>query len=303
MSKTKKATCWAAVLIFPLALLSAGCATAEEPPTGESAEHSPTAALGDALMFHAGFDDGSDAAFARGDRRLYTAASYKEQEKATPGLGSPDAEIVSNAGRFQHALRFNKKNTRAIFYQASSNVAYSGSGWSGTVSFWLSLAPAQDLEPGFCDPIQITDVAYNDAAVWVDFTDANPRLFRLGVFGDLAVWNPQDIPPDKNPNFTNRVVAVQKPPFARGQWTHVVITHEGLGSGQGTASLYLDAKLQGTATPIAEPFTWDVSRAAIRLGVNYVGLFDELAIFNRPLTEKEIQALHALEKGVISLRL
>jgi hypothetical protein len=147
------------------------------------------------------------------------------------------------------------------------------------------------------------DAAYNDACIWVDFTRENPRQFRLGAFGNLNVWNPENIEPDKNPNFENRLVAVQQPPFARGTWTHIVITHERLGGAQGgTARLYLDSKLQGAATGISEPFTWDVGRAAIRLGVNYVGLFDELAIFSRPLTEREIRTLYGLERGIIDLR-
>ena len=167
--------------------------------------------------------------------------------------------------------------------------------------------PAVDLEQGFCDPIQITDTAYNDAAVWVDFTPDNPRQFRLGVFGDLNEWNPENIADNNdNPIFLNRVVVVDpplEPIFSSGQWTHVVITHDSLGSAEGgTTSLYLDGRLQGTKTGISEPFTWDVTKAAIRLGVNYVGLFDELAVFDRPLTEAEIQVLTELENGVIDLR-
>ena len=302
MSNARKVIGCGAACILPWLLVGVGCGSSEPPSSMESAASGPAATLGEALMFHAGFDDGWDAGFALGERRLYSAESYEKQEEATPGLATFDVEIVEDAGHFQHALKFNKKNTQAIFYRAENNVAYSESGWTGTISFWLSLDPAQDLEPGFCDPIQITDAAYNDACIWVDFTRDNPRQFRLGVFGDLAVWNPENIPPDKNPSFTNRLVAVDQPPFARGQWTHVVITHEGLGGGQGAARLYLNGALQGAATGIAEPFTWDVAKAAIRLGVNYVGLYDELAIFNRPLTQEEIQALYTLTDGVGSLR-
>lgn len=302
MSKMQKAAGWSAVFILPWLLLGAGCGASEQSPANESAGSGPAATLGEALMFHAGFDEGWDAGFALGDRRLYSAASYEKQAEATPTLTTLDVEIAYDSGHFRHALKFNKKNTQAIFYRAENNVAYAASGWTGTISFWLSLDPAQDLEPGFCDPIQITDAAYNDACIWVDFTRDNPRQFRMGVFGDLAVWNPENIPPDKNPAFTSRLVAVEQPPFARGQWTHVVITHEGLGGGQGAARLYLNAKLQGAATGISEPFTWDVAKAAIRLGVDYVGLYDEIAIFNRPLTEQEIQALYTLTEGVGSLR-
>ena len=52
---------------------------------------------------------------------------------------------------------------------------------------------------------------------------------------------------------------------------------------------------------ITEPFTWNMSGAAIRLGVNYVGLYDELAFFNRPLTPGEVRTLRDMDGGVASL--
>jgi hypothetical protein len=244
------------------------------------------------LTLHATFDKGTDAAFALGDKRLYDAPSYKEQAAAKPGLNSPDVEWAAGAGRKGGALRFKKKNTRAIFYQAAGNVAFDPKNWTGTISFWLSLDPETDLEPGFCDPIQVTDKAYNDSAIWVDFTkDDKPRHFRLGVFGALKAWNPQNLNADKNPDFNNRLVIVKKTPFAKGKWTHVAITHTALGSGRGEAKLYLNGELQGTTPAIGEMFDWDAKNGAVRLGVAYVGLMDELAIYKRPLTAAEIRQL------------
>lgn len=262
------------------------------------------AAFSKALTFHASFDRTVDADFALGDRRLHTATSYSKREDAKPGLHHPDVNLVPQAGRYGGALKFAKKNTKAIYYPAEKNVGYQSSGWNGTVSFWLSLDPETDLEPGYCDPIQVTDQNYNDAAIWVDFTkDDRPRHFRLGVFGDLKVWNPQDIPPDKNPAFLGRLVVVKKTPFARGKWTHIAITHAELGSAKGgRARLYLDGALQASTPEIPEPFTWDMKRAAIRLGVNYVGLFDDLAVFDRELSSEEIKTLHQLKDGIRSLR-
>jgi Concanavalin A-like lectin/glucanases superfamily len=261
-------------------------------------------ALRQAITFHASFDGKVDADFARGDGRLYTATSYKKREDAQTGLGHPDIGIAAGKGRFGDCLEFRKKNTKAVYYPAEKNVAYKTQNWDGTVSFWLSLDPEKDLEPGYCDPLQVTDADYNDAALWVDFTkDDRPRHFRLGVFGDLKVWNPQQLDPDKNPAFLRRLVVVKKPPFASGKWTHVVISHAGLnikGKG-GTAKLYLDGRLQGTTEAISEPFTWDVSRAAVRLGVNYVGFFDDLALFNRALNDQEVRALYQLKNGARSL--
>jgi len=246
----------------------------------------------DALLFHASFDKGIDADFAVGDHRLYTAPNYKEQQSARPGLDHPDVSIVQGAGKSGAALQFRRKNTRAVFYKADKNTAFEPKNWSGTISFWLSLDPETDLEPGFCDPIQVTDSAYNDSAIWVDFTkDEKPRHFRLGVFGERESWNPTKMPDDKNPVFLNRLVVVKKYPFAKGKWTHVVVTHSNLGSGKGTATLYLNGEKQGEASMIGEAFSWDPALAALRLGVNYVGSFDELKIFGRPLTQAEIREL------------
>ncbi|MBY0376107.1 MAG: LamG domain-containing protein [Bryobacteraceae bacterium] len=242
------------------------------------------------LTFHATFDEGTDAKFALGDKKLYTAKSYKEQAQARAGLHSLDAEIVPGQGRNGGgALRFNKRNDQAIFYQADKNVAFDPKNWTGTVSFWLSVDPEKDLAPGYCDPIQVTDKAYNDSAIWVDFTkDDQPRHFRLGVFGELKAWNPKNVESDKNPDFLNRLVVVKQPPFRRGEWTHVAITFAGLGSGKGTATLYVNGKAQGTTPALAESFAWDLSKGRLRLGVAYVGLFDDLAVFNRALTAKEV---------------
>ena len=289
-------------------VLLGGCSGGAEPETvvaSSSPEESfdPTTGLRETLTFHASFDNGVNADWALGDRQIYTAPSYDEQDQAAPGIGNPAVEMAEGAGRFGNALRFTARNQHAIFYKAADNVAYSLDDWGGTASFWLSLDPATDLEPGFCDPIQITDEAYNDAAIWVDFTGENPRQFRLGVFGDLEVWNPEALSPNEHPGFSDRLLIVDEPPFATDRWTHVVITYTGLNTETGgAATLYLDGEpLPQTRYDINEPFTWVPDRGAIRLGVNYVGLFDEVSLFSRALTDEEVRALHALENGVVGL--
>ncbi|MGH9658929.1 MAG: LamG-like jellyroll fold domain-containing protein [Bryobacteraceae bacterium] len=245
------------------------------------------------LTFYSSFDGASDAAFAAGDPKVYTATSYRQRDDARPGIHNPDVVPAPGEGRFGDALRFKARNTRAIYYRADKNVAFDARNWTGTISFWLKVDPDTELAPGFCDPIQVTDEAFNDAAIWVDFTkDERPRHFRLGVFGELASWNPKKLDPEKNPDFAKRLVTVTKPPFRGDRWTHIVVTHAGLGGGKGRAKLYLDGRLQGATETIAEPFTWDLARAAIRIGVNYVGLFDELAVFRRELSENDVRNLH-----------
>lgn len=249
------------------------------------------------LLFHAAFDGGStDARVARGDAKLYSAASYKQQAEAVAGLAAaPQVALDGKEGRGGSggALRFASKNNNAVFFKAAGNVPFQGgTNWTGTIAFWLRLDPDKDLAPGFCDPIQVTDKAYNDSAIWVDFTkDDTPRHFRLGVFGALKSWNPSNLEPDKNPAFNSRLVVVKQPPFTRDKWTLVAITHERLGSGKGRATLYVDGTAAGSAEGIAEPFVWDEARGAIRLGVAYVGLMDDVMIFDRALKAGEIARL------------
>jgi hypothetical protein len=256
-----------------------------------------------ALSFFASFDHGFHADYARGDRLMYTAPSYRNLDEAVADVVSPDIVIAKGQGRYGDALQFRKKNTQAVFYRAAVNSGVRARNFSGTVSFWLSLGPDTDLEPGYTDPLQITDKAYNNDAIWVDFTrDDKPRHFRLGVFGDSAVWNPKNLATDQNPVFDQRTVVVTQPPFAHGQWTHVAIVFSRIGNDSGgTAKLYLNGKLAGTADGIKEPFNWEPALATVRLGVNYVGLWDELSMFARPLTDAEVDALYRLDGGVATL--
>ncbi|MDA0207551.1 MAG: LamG domain-containing protein [Acidobacteria bacterium] len=280
--------------------LALGCTPAVEQPADEAVDL--RAELSGALTFHAGFDGGLDAAFAQGNRRMYFAPSYTELDQRSPAAATDEVTIAAGQGRYGDALHFTVKNTKAVFFSADRNVAFSPQEWSGTVSFWLSVDPATDLAPGYTDPIQVTDSAYNDNAIWVDFTDQNPRSFRLGVFGELDSWNPGNIPPNDNPNFLDRLVVVSDPPFAGGRWTHVAVVYRDLGGGDARATLYLDGVSQGTSEGIAEPFGWDLTTASIRVGVNYIGLMDDLAVFDRPLSAEQIETLRSLEGGVADLR-
>jgi hypothetical protein len=242
------------------------------------------------LLFHASFDKGTDAHLAKGDSQLYSSPSYKQQDKATPGLAAaPNVKLDPVAGRRgSGALRFTGKNENAVFFRAAKNVNFQ----AGTISFWLSLNPDKDLAPDYCDPFQLTDKAYNDSAIWVDFTkDEKPRHFRLGVFGILKSWQALNLGPNKDAAFENRLVIVQKPPFAAEQWTHIAITHQALGTPEGKAALYLNGSLIGNSRSLSEPFAWDPQQTTLRLGINYIGLFDDLMVFNRALSASEIQAL------------
>ena len=227
----------------------------------------------------------------------YTPPPIKSMDSAKVGLLKPDIRIAKDSGLVGNGLQFTERSAGYIFYRSEKNIIYDTGDWSGAVSFWLSLDPAVDLEPGYCDPIQITDVSYNDAAIWVDFTKENPRDFRLGVIGDRTSWNPSPEGPDnENPIFIQQLPVVKEPPFAQAKWTHILINFSHLNTKNGTASFYLDGKLAGTRTHIVDPFTWDYEKSNILLGLGYIGLMDEVSIYNRPLIDKEIMRLFQ-EKG------
>lgn len=255
-------------------------------------------AVEQSLTFHASFDHGLDADFARGERTLMSASSAKRDD-ARPGLPA-GVEIARGKGRRGDALWFRKKTNAAVFFRAAGNMPYRKSDWGGTISFWLSLDPDKELEPGFTDPLQITERAWNDAGIWVDFSDKNPRHLRLGAFADLKVWNPSNkdfdaMTPEERPMFD-----AGRPPFAAGKWSHVTVTFEHFNTGRadGVATLYLDGERRGSVRGRNQRFTWDPDKAAIMLGLGFKGLFDELAIFDRALDAGEIRRLH--EAGTVA---
>ena len=258
------------------------------------------------MTFHAPFDGQAQASRAAGDGSLYWATSLKEREAATAGLPpGGQVQLAAGAGRFGDALRFTQRKSPIVFYRAARNLPYNTSAWSGTVSFWLRVDPATELETGFCDPVQITPRAWNDAAFFVEFekrADAIP--FRLGVYADFDVWNPakrkfEEIPAGERP-----LVTVHDPPFSAARWTHVVFTFEHFNTRRpdGVAKLYLDGEPRGTLGPRQQTFTWDPERTIVALGLGYVGLLDELSIFSRALDADEIRTLHRLPAAVMGLR-
>jgi len=259
--------------------------------------------LGDALLLHASFDNGLNADVAAGDPVIFNAPNGNRKE-ARPGL--PEDNLMSLAkgeGRFGDALRFHKK-TRPVFFRGEKNLGYRTNVWSGAVSLWLRLDPDKDLEPGYCDPLQFVGQAWEEGNMFIEFSkDHTPRHFRYAILPVKRFWNPQnrgweDIPEPERP-----MVAVHQPPFRRDRWTHVAFCFGNLNSGQKDAwgKLYLDGQLQGEFTGWLGNFNWDVTQSALTLGYSYIGWLDDVAVFNRPLTDGEVRELFARPGGVAGL--
>jgi len=260
----------------------------------------------DALTFYVSFDNGTTADFALGDANIYTAnASYvnskRKLEGMQVGMNNADHRIVKGKGQFGDAFEFSyKKGSTVIYYKSKDNIAYNPQNWSGTISFWLSVDPSTDLG-WYTDPIQITDANYNDASIWVDFTDEAPPSFRLGVIGDKNDWTLDTLDSPLMVEFEKRIVNVEKPTFTRKSWTHILITYNSLGTPQSLANLYLNGEKKGTISGIDDPFTWELEKSNIFLGLGFNGSMDELSIFNKPLTDKQAMELYQLKGGIKSI--
>ena len=263
------------------------------------------AELAKALSFHASFDNGIDADFARGDRQLWNAPAINKRDSATMGLPvGGEVRLEQNAGRFGDALRFIKGRGPMVFYNAEKNIRLPESNWSATISFWLSTDPANELQEGFCDPLQITSKQWDDAAIFVEFEKRAAGIpFRLGVYADKSVWNPTERKFETIPEAERPLASVEKPPFSAGKWTHVAVVLNNFNTSQpnGVAMLFLDGKKAGEISPRNQTFTWDSKKASVMLGLSYIGLMDDLALFDRALKANEIEILYALKGGVREL--
>ncbi|MFN9412627.1 MAG: LamG-like jellyroll fold domain-containing protein [Pirellula sp.] len=257
------------------------------------------------LTLHAAFDSSVDANFSKGDASLWSSVDMNKRETAVKGLPSGERVVLEKSGgRFGGSLRFMTAKGPMVFYRGKENILAPKTGWSGTISFWLSTDPLKDLAPGFCDPIQITSKQWDDAAMFVEFEKRPAGIpFRLGVYADKNVWNPngrkfEDIPPAERP-----LASVEQPPFLGDKWVHVVFVFEHFNTNEpnGQATLFLNGKKASAISKRTQTFTWDVDQSAIMLGLGYVGKMDDLAIFNRALTDAEVQMLGGLQRGVAEL--
>jgi hypothetical protein len=261
-------------------------------------------ALKTSLLLHAPFDSTPDAAFAAGDPKLYTSASGNRKD-AAPGLPADNLVVLAKGeGKYGDALRFTKKMKPVVFFRGEKNLGYNTTNWSGSCSVWLRLDPDKDLEPGYCDPLQFVAQAWGEGNMFIEFSkDHTPRHFRYAILPVTKHWNPKNAGWETIPEPERPMVPVHKPPFTREGWTHVVFTFGNLNSGKkdGWGKLYLNGEFKGEFTGWDGVFNWNVEQSALTLGLSYIGLLDDLAVFNRPLTDAEVKLLHQAPDGVRGL--
>ncbi|MEQ1850337.1 MAG: LamG-like jellyroll fold domain-containing protein [Chthoniobacteraceae bacterium] len=274
---------------IPILLLS----TALLPLTGSA--QSP-GSLASALTFHASFDRGLDADFSRGDKACF----LRSGKGLAPAALNEELKLVPEAGRFGSGLHFTKKGTTQPHFKGAGVLGYNDKNWSASVSVWLRLDPDKDLEPGYCDPVQIVGDDSKKGFIFLEWSkDETPRHFRFAIRPLFHLWNPDNIDwakmaPEKRP-----AVNLPRAPFSREAWTHVVFSFENLNdkTKKPVGRLHMNGGLKGTIENHDLTLGWNPDAVQLVLGASYVGQMDDLAVFNRALTDAEIQELFALKNG------
>lgn len=260
----------------------------------------PKGTLADALTLHASFDKGLDADFSRGDRTCYVQQGG-QLERAEP---TDEVRFVPDAGRFGGCLHFTKKNSFRPAFKNEGVLNYNKEGWNAAVSVWLKLTPDEDLEPGYCDPVQIIGGDTNKGFIFLEWSREIPRKFRYAARPLAHIWNPENRQWDEIPAEKRPMVEVDQAPFSRDEWTHIVFTLENINdkSKPRSGRLYMNGEPKGAIEKWDLTIDWDPSQVLLVLGAAYVGHMDDLAVFNRPLSESEVKQLYGLKGGINELR-
>ena len=258
------------------------------------------APLRQSLTLHAAFDGKFDADFSRGDRTLYFAGGGTSgAAKETDAI-----KLVADGGRFGGALHITKKNPVRPYFKGPGAIDYKAANWSGSVAVWLRLTPDEDLEPGYCDPVQIVAGDTKKGFIFLEWSkDETPRHFRYAIRPLVEIWNPKNQDWAKMTDAERPMVALHRAPFSRTRWTHAVFTFDRLNAGKsGVGKLYLDGLPQGTIKDWDLTFGWEADKVQLVLAAAYVGHIDDLAAFDRALTDREVAQVFALPNGIRALR-
>jgi hypothetical protein len=260
----------------------------------------PASDLAGALTLHASFDTGFNADFSKGDKSCYV----RQGANLVPAAATDEVRLVPATGRYGGALKFTKKGPVTPLFKGTDVLNYNDSRWSGAVSVWLRLDPDKDLAPGYCDPVQIVGNDSKKGYIFLEWSkDETPRFFRYAIRPLFPIWNPTNIPWADIPFDKRPMVQVANAAFSHDAWTHVVFTFENINdkARQPVGRLYLNGKGQGSIENWDLTFGWDPAQVQLVLGAAYVGDLDDLAVFNRALTDAEVNQLFTLKNGIRDL--
>jgi hypothetical protein len=247
-----------------------------------------------AVTLRASFDEGLRGDQGDGELVLSTRFNHGTEKGRfvfEKGFDPGVFQVARNAGIVGGALEaldVLPRNGR-IFFPAKGNIAYQKGGWAGSVSVWLKTDPETMLKTRFCDPVQITERGATNGGIWFDFNDARPRDLRMGAFPAI----PAERKPISDNDPSAPIIWLKNAGFQANEWHHVVLIWEGFDTGRSSAraALFVDGKPIGELKDREIAMEWDLDKTGIYIAVGYIGLLDELAVFNRALTPAEITLL------------
>ena len=284
-----KQLCWKAGVLF-MAVMTTDVAAQESE-------------LRKAAMLYASFDAEVRADYGSGGREFATRTGTPGDPATYVFKKGFDANLFRiAAGKGVHGGALEAldilPNSGRIFLPARGHLDFKKGGWGGAVSFWINTDPNERLKTTFCDPVQITQKGANNGGIWIDFTSAKPRRdLRMGIFSAVPAGQ-KGIAEDDPQAPLVRVPGIA---YRTGEWHHFVISWKNFDTGKADAhaELFIDGKPQGAVKDRAIAMDWDLDKAGIYVAVNYIGLLDELATFNRSLTPDEVSLLHR-QPGVLA---
>lgn len=247
------------------------------------------------ISLYASFDEKVQADAGGGELQLRTRLDDSERKgefKFRDGFPASVFQIAKGKGVCGGALECKEvlEHRGRIFFPARANLAYDSKGWGGAVSLWINTNPDKDLKTPFCDPIQITHKGANDGAIWIDFPDEKPRSMRMGIFPGLR---PGDHPLEESDPRAS-IIRLPHVGFQAGEWHHLAMSWKNFDTGDANAvaQFFVDGKLIGELANREMAMHWDIEKAGIYVAVNFIGLMDEFAVFNRSLSAEEVEYLH-----------
>ena len=190
---------------------------------------------------------------------------------------------VSTPGRVSQALRFDGASSGLM---AAGNGRFDWGRWdSFSIEFWLR-------RPGACQGIT------------ADFNEVVAG--RVDPAGSLAWWvgvscqhggRARFVIRDSDSDHSDTADVVSQTPLTGGEWHHVAVVRDWPAL---DVRVYIDGRLEGAALGIfssglsSASAPLDIGRLNLSHGFHLEGTVDELAIYNRPLIDREIRQHFAL---------
>lgn len=264
-------------------------------PLSTAADADETA-LRKAVSLYASFDDAVKMDFGIGEAVPGTRSVDPDDKKKfvfDKGFDPKYFRIAKDKGISGSCLEVVDLPPRSgrLYFPAKGNVAYrKDGGWGGAFSVWVNTDPNKSLKTPFSDPVLITQKGLNNGSIWAHFNDARPRSLQAGTYPSIP--DGQEPVPEEDPKAP--LTRLPNVPFKAGEWHHIVFSWDRFNTGKkdGTHTLYIDGKKIGQLSASEVGMDWDIERTRVYFAVNFIGLLDELAVFNRPLTADEVALLH-----------